>query len=56
MKKIKLNSERLRLKKEKVASLTTDQMGKVYGGLPVTTLTRQFCCHITDPVICSLEP
>ncbi|RAJ37288.1 class I lanthipeptide [Pedobacter cryoconitis] len=56
MKKIKLNSERLRLKKERVASLTTNQMGKVYGGQPITTSTRQFCCHITDPVICSIEP
>ncbi|MET4141260.1 class I lanthipeptide [Pedobacter sp. UYP1] len=50
MKKIKLNSERLRLKKEKVASLTTDQMGKVYGGIPVTTATRIFCCDWSEAI------
>ncbi|MBB5621814.1 hypothetical protein HDE69_002877 [Pedobacter cryoconitis] len=55
MKKIKLNSERLRLKKEKVASLTTDQMGKVYGGIPETTATRRFCCDFSD-VICPEVP
>ncbi|AMP99625.1 hypothetical protein AY601_2742 [Pedobacter cryoconitis] len=53
MKKIKLNSERLRLKKEKVASLTTDQMGKVYGGAPITTETRRFCCLLTIEAICA---
>ncbi|WP_160292092.1 class I lanthipeptide [Pedobacter lusitanus] len=51
MKKIKLNSERLRLKKEKVASLTTEQMSKAYGGIPVTTATRRTCCDLTD-LIC----
>ena len=55
MKKIKLNSEKLRLKKEKVASLTTEQMGKVYGGIPVTTITRRFCCDLSDS-ICPVEP
>ncbi|RAJ37289.1 class I lanthipeptide [Pedobacter cryoconitis] len=50
MKKIKLNSERLRLKKEKVASLTTGQMGKVYGGIPITTATRKFCCDWSEAI------
>ncbi|MGY0041089.1 class I lanthipeptide [Pedobacter sp. NJ-S-72] len=54
MKKIKLDSEKLRLKKEKVASLTTEQMGKAYGGIPVTTLSRRTCCDFTE-VICPEE-
>ncbi|AMP99624.1 hypothetical protein AY601_2741 [Pedobacter cryoconitis] len=52
MKKIKLNSERLRLKKEKVASLTTAQMGKVYGGIPLTAHTGRFCCDFSDVQVC----
>ncbi|MBB6272443.1 hypothetical protein HDF26_002900 [Pedobacter cryoconitis] len=54
MKKIKVNSEKLRLKKEKVASLTTEQMGQAYGGIPVTTATRRTCCDFSE-VICPEE-
>ncbi|MBB5621810.1 hypothetical protein HDE69_002873 [Pedobacter cryoconitis] len=58
MKKIKLNSERLRLKKEKVASLTTGEMSKIYGGVipPITLVTRRICCEFTDIAMCGVEP
>ena len=35
MKKIKLNPEKLQLKKEKIANLTQEQMNNVNGGLNV---------------------
>ncbi|MBB6500914.1 hypothetical protein [Pedobacter cryoconitis] len=47
MKKIKLNSEKLILKKEKIASLTPEQE-KFVDWIPVTTATLRFCCDLTD--------
>jgi len=48
MKKIKLDAHKLQLKKEKIASLTNEQMGRVIGGQPVTTATFQTCCLPTQ--------
>jgi hypothetical protein len=47
MKKIKLDARKLQLKKEKIASLTDDQMGNVMGGQPITTATLTTCCVLT---------
>ncbi|MBB6500915.1 hypothetical protein HDF25_003074 [Pedobacter cryoconitis] len=43
MKKIKLNSQKLILKKEKIASLTTVQNEQGMN-LPLTTFTIRACC------------
>ncbi|MBB6500916.1 hypothetical protein HDF25_003075 [Pedobacter cryoconitis] len=49
MKKIKLNSQKLILKKEKIASLTNVQNEQPLGNWPVTTLTVRICCEpLTD--------
>jgi hypothetical protein len=47
MKKIKLDARKLQLKKEKISSLTNEQMGQVFGGQPKTTATLQNCCAPT---------
>ncbi|MBB6500917.1 class I lanthipeptide [Pedobacter cryoconitis] len=44
MKKIKLNSQKLILKKEKIASLTDTNNNQVLGWQPVTTATIRTCC------------
>ena len=44
MKKIKLDARKLQLKKEKISSLTNEQMGQVFGGQPKTTATMATCC------------
>ena len=49
MKKIKLNSTKLQLKKQKIASLTNDQMSQVMGGDVPSGVTNQTCCLPTDP-------
>src|ERR1700722_7915217 len=48
MKKIKLDAGKLQLKKEKIASLTNEQMGQVIGGQEVTTATFATCCLPTQ--------
>ncbi len=41
MKRIKLNSAKLQLKKEKVSSLTNEEMSKIQGGGIVTHTTER---------------
>jgi len=44
MKKIKLNSQKLILKKEKIASLTDTHSEQALGWQPLTTATIKTCC------------
>lgn len=44
MKKIKLNSAKLELKKSSVVSLTSNEMSKAMGGNPVTDTNLTYWC------------